>query len=201
MYQKKFQVLNLEKMHRLLQKKISEKYKKIRDAKNYKIPGEIVKIEEIETPEGKIKVPVSIEKSKKAAKKKKEKTDKIRREKKFKKIVDTMEKKRNTEKIDIVDELKDASLKKNAKIAAKKIVKKYKLMKRPKKIYLVDEKNLETIDYDDTQEDLFKGESIINAVHKVFDLKNFKNIKLKQYIIQKKVRSKQLKRFLKNIKT
>ena len=56
-------------MHRLLQKKISEKYKKIRDAKKYKIPGEIVKIEEIETPEGKIKVPVSTEKSKKAAKK------------------------------------------------------------------------------------------------------------------------------------
>ena len=84
-----------------------------------------------------------------------------------------MEKKRKTEKIDIVDELKDASLKKNAKIAAKKIVKKYKLMKRPKKTYLVDEKNLETIDYDDTQEDLFKGESIINAVHKVFDFEKF----------------------------
>ena len=31
-----------------------------------------------------------------------------------------MEKKRKTEKTDIVDELKDASLKKNAKIAAKK---------------------------------------------------------------------------------
>ena len=30
--------------------------------------------------------------------------------------------------------------KKNAKIAAKKIVKKYKSMKRPKKTYLVDEK-------------------------------------------------------------
>ena len=160
-------------MHRLLQKKISEKYKKIRDAKNYKIPGEIVKIEEIETPEGKIKVPVSIEKSKKAAKKITKKYDKIRREKKFKKIVDTMEKKRNTEKIDIVDELKDASLKKNAKIAAKKVVKKYKLMKRPKKTYLVDEKNLEIIDYDDTQEDLFKGESIINAVHNVFDFEKF----------------------------
>ena len=64
-------------MHRLLKKKISEKYKKIRDAKKHKIPGEIVKIEEIETPEGKIKVPVSIEKSKKAAKKIK-KYDKIR---------------------------------------------------------------------------------------------------------------------------
>ena len=36
-------------------KKISEKYKKLREAnarkKKYKIPGEIVKIEEFETPE------------------------------------------------------------------------------------------------------------------------------------------------------
>ena len=86
-------------MHRLLKKKISEKYKKIRDAKKHKIPGEIVKIEEIETPEGKIKVPVSIEKSKKAAKKIIKKYDKIRGEKKFKKIVDTMEKKKNQKKL------------------------------------------------------------------------------------------------------
>ena len=50
-------------------KKISDKYKKIRDTKKYKIPDEIVKIEEVETSEGKIKVPVSIEKTKKAAKK------------------------------------------------------------------------------------------------------------------------------------
>ena len=80
-------------------KKISEKYKKIRNAKKYKIPGEIVKIEEIETPEGKIKVPVSIEKSKKAAKKIIKKYDKIRGEKKFKKIVDTMEKKKKQKKL------------------------------------------------------------------------------------------------------
>ena len=158
----------------MLQKKISEKYKKIRDAKKYKIPGEIVKIEEVETPEGKIKVPVSIEKSKKAAKKIIKKYDKIRQEKKFKKIVDTAEKKRKTEKIDVVDELKDASLKKKAKITTKKIVEKYKSMKRPKKTYLVDEKDLETIDYDENQEDLFKGESIINAVNKVFDFEKFK---------------------------
>ena len=54
---------------RIAAKKISEKYKKIRDAKKYIIPGEIVKFEEIETPKGKIKIPVSIKKSKKAAKK------------------------------------------------------------------------------------------------------------------------------------
>ena len=62
------------------------------------------------------KVPVSIEKSKKAAKKIIKKYDNIRRENKFKKIVDTVEKKRKTEKIDVVDELKDASLKKKKKM-------------------------------------------------------------------------------------
>ena len=91
--------LNPGKNAQIAAKKLSEKYKKIRDAKKYKIPGEIVKIEEVETPEGKIKVPVSIEKSKKAAKKIIKKYDKIRGEKKFKKIVDTMEKKKNQKKL------------------------------------------------------------------------------------------------------
>ena len=57
----------------LAAKKISEKYKKIRETmakKNrYKLPGEIVKIETIETPQGQVKVPVSIEKSKKSGNK------------------------------------------------------------------------------------------------------------------------------------
>ena len=101
--------LNPGKNAQIAAKKISEKYKKIRDAKKYKIPGEIVKIEEVETPEVKIKVPVFIEKNKKAAKKK---YDKIRLGKRFIKIVDTAEKKRKTEKNNVVDELKDASLKK-----------------------------------------------------------------------------------------
>ena len=47
-------------------------------------------------------------------------------------------------------------------------------MKRPQKTYLVNEKDLETIDYDENQEDMFKGESIINAVNKVFDFEKFK---------------------------
>ena len=42
-------------------------------------------------------------------------------------------------------------------------------MERPKKTYLVDKKDLESIDYDEPQENLFKGESIINAVNKDFD--------------------------------
>ena len=39
---------------------------------------------------------------------------------------------------------------------------------------MVDEKDLETIDYDKNQEDVFKAESIINAVNKVFDFQKFK---------------------------
>ena len=44
-----------------------------------------------------------------------------------------MEKKRKTEKIDAVDELKDASLKKDAAITAKKIVKKIQIDEKTKK--------------------------------------------------------------------
>ena len=159
-------------------KKISEKYKKLREAnarkKKYKIPGEIVKIEEFETPQGKVKVPVSIEKSKNTAKKIIKKYDKIRREKKIKKIVDVNKKRKKTQKIDTINEIKNSAAKKSAKKPAKKIVEKYKSMKRPKKTQLVSEKDLETIDYNEPQEDLFKGESIVEAANKVLDFQAFK---------------------------
>ena len=159
-------------------KKISEKYKKLREAnarkKKYKIPGEIVKIEEFETPQGKVKVPVSIEKSKNTAKKIIKKYDKIRREKKFKKIVDVNKKRKKTQKIDTINEIKNSAAKKSAKKPAKKIVEKYKSMKIPKKTQLVSEKDLETIDYNEPQEDLFKGESIVEAANKVLDFQAFK---------------------------
>lgn len=52
----------------LAAKKINEKYKKIREAKNrkskFKLPGEIVNIETVETPQGEVKVPVSVPKPK-----------------------------------------------------------------------------------------------------------------------------------------
>ena len=159
-------------------KKISEKYKKLREAnarkKKYKIPGEIVKIEEFETLQGKVKVPVSIEKSKNTAKKIIKKYDKIRREKKIKKIVDVNKKRKKTQKIDTINEIKNSAAKKSAKKPAKKIVEKYKSMKRPKKTQLVSEKDLETIDYNEPQEDLFKGESIVEAANKVLDFQAFK---------------------------
>ena len=59
-------------------------------------------------------------------------------------------------------------------ITAKKILQKYKNMKRPKKTYLVNEEDLETIDYNEPQEDLFQGESIVKAANKVLDFKTFK---------------------------
>ena len=84
--------------------------------KNIKYQVRLLKLKRLKLQKEKKKVPVSIEKSKKAAKKIIKKYDNIRRENKFKKIVDTVEKKRKTEKIDVVDELKDASLKKKKKM-------------------------------------------------------------------------------------
>ena len=62
-------IANLEsgKNAQLAAKKISEIYKKMREAlakkRKYKMSGEIAKIEEVETPQGKVKVPVSVEKT------------------------------------------------------------------------------------------------------------------------------------------
>ena len=46
-------------------------------------------------------------------------------------------------------------------------------MKKTKKTYLVNEEDLETIDYSEP-EDLFQGESILNATNKVLDFNEFK---------------------------
>ena len=61
-------------------------------------------------------------------------------------------------------------------MTAKKISQKYKnLKKKTKKTYLVNEEDLETIQYDDgPQEDLFKGESVLEAANKVLDFDEFK---------------------------
>ena len=40
---------------------------------------------------------------------------------------------------------------------------------------MVNEEDLETIPYDEPQEDLFKNESILNAENKVFDFNKLKN--------------------------
>ena len=166
----------------LLPKKNSEKYKKLREEnarkQKYKIPGEIARIEKVETYQGEVKVPVSNEKPKRsgeeAAKKIIKKYDKIRCEKTFRKIVDANEKKKKTENINIIEAIKNSAAKKSMRITAKKILQKYKSMKRPKKTYLLNEEDLETIDYNEPQEDLFQGERIVKAANKVLDFKTFK---------------------------
>ena len=65
--------------------------------------------------------------------------------------------------------------KKNTLMTAKKISQKYENLKKTKKTYLVNGEDLETIQYDnDPQEDLFKGESVIEAANKVLDFDEFK---------------------------
>ena len=64
--------------------------------------------------------------------------------------------------------------KKGKQIAAKNILKKYKNLKKPRKTYLVYEEDLETINYDEPQEDLFEGESTLAAANKVLDFDEFK---------------------------
>ena len=80
-------ILQAGKSTQLAAKKISKKYKRMREAnrrKNtFRLPGEIVKIETVETPQGNVKVPVSIPKTSKikTAQKIRKKYDKIRQDK------------------------------------------------------------------------------------------------------------------------
>ena len=64
--------------------------------------------------------------------------------------------------------------KRSTLITATKTSHKYKNLKKTKKTYLANEEDLETIDYDKPQEDLFKGESIVKAANKVLDFDAFK---------------------------
>ena len=86
------------------------------------------------------------------------------------------EKKKKTENINIIEDIKNTATKKSARITAKKILQKYKSMKRPKKTYLLNEEDLDSIEYNEPQEDLFRGESIVEAANKTLDFeKIFKN--------------------------
>ena len=129
------------KIAQLAAKKNSKKYKKLREPnakkRKYKLPGEIVTIKTVETPQGEVKVPVSIKKPKRsgkeAAKKIIKKYNKTRREKTFKKIAEANEKKKKNKNINIIEDMKNSTAKKSTRITAKKILQKYKSIKRPKK--------------------------------------------------------------------
>ena len=85
--------------------------------------------------------------------------------------MDANEKKKKN--IEIVKDISNFASKKSARITANKILQKYKSMKRPKKTYFVNEEDIDTIDYNEPQEDLFQGESIIEAANKALHFEEF----------------------------
>ena len=141
MHQKKLRVIILEKNALITAKKISDKYKKIRDAKKTKKkPGDLFKGESIVNVVNKV---FDFEKFKKGQ-------------------AEALNKPTSTSKKSTIQ-------------TAKKISKTYKNLKKPKKTDLVNEEDLETIAYDEPQEDLFKNESTLNVANKVFDFNKLKN--------------------------
>ena len=114
-----------------------------------------------------------------------------------KKIVESNKKNKILKDIDTIEKVKTASEKKRDRALAQKIVKKYRNLKKPKKSYLIEEKDIETIDYTEPQEDVFAGESILNAANKVL---NFKQFKKEQEKLLKKGKSIAAKNVLKKYK-
>lgn len=100
-----------------------------------KVPEKVV----IEEPVSKISII-------KTANKIKDKYLKIRCEK-SKKLTDQYKKSELTNVTDAIENVSKSSDKKEKKVAAEKILKKYKNLKKSKKTYLVSEKDIETIDY------------------------------------------------------
>ena len=172
--------LQSSKNAQLAAKKISKKYQKIREVnkrKNkFKLPGEIVKIETVETSrryqrscfnrKTKIKCLHCKKGNKKYDELRKKKARKLARikgerviekepPKKIKsaaivakKITDKYKRLREKKNINIVEEIKDRASNKGVQINAKKISNKYKKMryKKPPPTFLVDETDVETID-------------------------------------------------------
>ena len=105
-----------------------------------------------------------------------------------------MKREKKPQKIDTINEIKNSAAKKSARITAKKTVEKYKSMKRPKKTYLVNEEDLETIDYnEEPQEHLFRGESIVEAANKVLDFEAFRSENFFKKIVEANEKRKNTK--------
>ena len=93
-----------------------------------------------------------------------------------KKITDKYKRLREKKNINIVEEIKDIASNKGMQITAKKISNKYKKMryKKPPPTFLVDEADVETIDYNnDSDNDMFAKESIVIATNEI--LNKYKN--------------------------
>ena len=89
-------------------------------------------------------------------------------------IVDAANKVLNFKQLEKEQEKQLKQGKKSKQRAPKNILKKYKNLKKPKTTYLVNEEDLETINYDEPKENLLEGESILAAANKVLDFDEFK---------------------------
>lgn len=114
----------------LAAKKISEKYQKMTEVNRRKnilwLPGKIINIETVETPQGNVNVPVPISNTSKikTAKKNRKKYEKIRKER-AKKLA-------QIKGVEIIELPKPSS--KSARITAKKISNKYKKIRNKRNI-------------------------------------------------------------------
>ena len=118
----------------------------------------------------------------KTANKIKDKYLKIRQEKN-KKLTDQHKIDKLIKVIDAITDVNKSSEKKQNKIAAEKILKKYRSLKKPKKTYLVSEKDIKTIDYLLPDEDIYAGESIVNTANKVFNFDQFKKEQAREIVM------------------
>ena len=178
-------IVSLEpgKSAQLTAKKISEKYKKIREAnkrKNkFKLPGEIVKIETVETSQGDVKVPVSVEKpqsSVRAAEKITKNYNKLRREKAKKLARPLLPHTFFVNKADLetiqynAEPNEDIFANERILAAANKVFDFDKYKKEQAAV--IDELKQQQID-----DELFVNESVLVAANKVFDFDRYKRSK------------------------
>ena len=178
----KQQLLNLEKKHSLLLKKSAKNTKKIREANAKKQKNKASLIDNRTYQQLKDDDFISLAPENKTSSFIDERTYQQLKDDDFislegdeevKKITDVHKKQKQKQKIETINEIKKFAANKNKTIAENKILKKYKYMKKPKKTYLVNEEDLETIDFSEP-EDLFQGESILNVTNKVLDFNEFK---------------------------
>ena len=179
----KQQLLNLEKKHSLLLKKSAKNTKKIREANAKKQKNKASLIDNRTYQQLKDDDFISLAPENKTSSFIDERTYQQLKDDDFislegdeevKKITDVHKKQKQKQKTETIKEIKKFSANKNKTIAANKTLKKYKNMKKKtKKTYSVNEEDLGTIGYSEP-EDLFQGESILNAANKVLDFNEFK---------------------------
>ena len=148
----KQQLLNLEKKPQLAAKKISEKYKKMREANAKKQKNKTYLIDNKTYQQLKDDDFISLAPENKTSSFIDDRTHKqlkdddfisLKGDEEVKKITDVHKKQKQKQKIETINEIKKFAANKNKTIAANKILKKYKNMKKPKKKHIQQMKKIQ----------------------------------------------------------